>query len=309
MTQIVEAHFRVSGQYQMVLNEGTDREVATPWFDNIVTNGGLDRLSVAGPSVLAFCSVGTGTNAAVAGDTALQTYLSSVARTSVGDTSSGASAYVLKATAVFTWALGAVVGNLAEVGISWVTGGGSLFSRARIMDGAGASTTLTVTAADQLTVRYALTFTVPMTDITGSVTLSGTSYGYTGRPAGTSSWAGLSSIVGNNTAYAPFRPDAANVYVYQSTSVIGAITGYPSGTSVSVATVTPGSYTSGTFTQDHTISWSTTQGNASGGIKCMSLRLGFGGGSFHDYQYSFGTVIPKDNTKTMTMVMRSTWGR
>ena len=57
---------------------------------------------------------------------------------------------------------------------------------------------------------------------------------------------------------------------------------------------------------DTTITIAPANGNAAGGIVCMTLGFGNSLGSF---QYRFTTPIPKDNTKTFTLVTRYAWGR
>jgi hypothetical protein len=263
------------GQYRCVLNEGTERERDTGWFDNLITDIGLDRLAVVSPNIISFASIGTGTNAPANADTQLQAWVAS-ATTPVLDTNAniGSPTYAGEIQVHWVYAQGAVVGNMAEVGVGWATGGVSLFSRARILDGSGNPTTLTVVSLDQLTVYYKLTVTPQITDVTGSVSISGTSYDYTGRLANAATFmANLSSVLtaGGGRWGLPSSAGGFAMKTY-STQTLGAITTVPS---------------------SMVLEWANTQAT---------------------FQYSLaatsgGAALPKDNTKTFTIVGRFAWDR
>jgi hypothetical protein len=215
----------------------------------------------------------------------------------------------------WVYAQGAVVGNMAEVGVGWATGGVSLFSRARILDGSGNPTTLTVVSLDQLTVYYKLTVTPQITDVTGSVSISGTSYDYTGRLANAATFmANLSSVLtaGGGRWGLPSSAGGFAMKTY-STQTLGAITTVPTGTASNAQSGdgTVGSYSPGQKYLDGTFTASPSQGNSSGGIGSMVLEWANTQATF---QYSLaatsgGAALPKDNTKTFTIVGRFAWDR
>lgn len=138
---------------------------------NLVLNSGIARATsnsggITSDSLLTNCVVGAGTDTPLVTDTLLQ---SQVAASPNGARQSGTVSYDEMADEItcttvmrYTFALGAVIANLSEIGIkpSSVT---DLFSRALIVDGSGDPTTITVTADDQLIVDYTLTGTIGRT--------------------------------------------------------------------------------------------------------------------------------------------------
>lgn len=299
---------KISGEFRCVLNEGTDREISTPWFDNLVLNSGLDRLGIRSgvPNVFLWLSIGTGTTAPTNTDTTLQAFVASVSAMTIdSQTNAGSTTYAGIAILHHVFAQGAVVGNMAEVGIGWASGGGSLFSRALIVDGGGSPTTLTVTSLDQLTVYYKVTHTPVVTDLTSTVTISGTSYGYTCRLAQAASF--MNAMVNDFGTLGIAVPSVNNTIVYPSTSTLGALTSTPSGTATSPCTsVASAAYTNGNFYVDNTYTWGPTAGNSAGGIGGLLLSNANQTGQF---QWNFPTPIPKDNTKTLTLIVRWAWSR
>lgn len=315
MTDIlIEERVRISGEYRLVLNAGTPRERDTGWFKNMVLDNGLNMLGSGPSSIFANCSVGTGTAAPAAGQTTLGTYLAQkLGTSSTAATNVGTPTYAGQFTSSYTFAQGAVIGNIAEVGIGPGTLGTNLFSRSRIVDGSGTPTTLTVVALDQLTVYYRVTVTPVVTDATGSFLISGVSYNYTTRlgMAGT-----FMSAVGSYTSSDRFGAviiGAGNLTAaYPAASTLGAITATPSGSPSQASSYSLAAYSTGTFYNDTSIVWSIGQGNTLGGIGtvfvnwgCPSAGLVVRGGS----QISFSPAIPKDNTKVLTLVFRVAWSR
>lgn len=308
-------NLKFQGFFRCVLNEGTDREVDTGWFENLVLDIGLDRLAqTTAPVVFSWSSIGTGTNTPLVSNTSLQAFVADSSSITVDSQfNDGPTNYPSEFQAHYTYAQGAVVGNMAEVGIGWASGGGSLWSRSRILDGSGNPTTLTLISLDQLTIYYRLVCTNPTADVTGTVTISGTPYAYVGRMANAASFAAdlfslLEGGVGVEWGQVVGSSSPANNVVksYDSSSVLGAITGEPSGTSETSGSSSVASYTNGTFLRDSTITLSPSQGNLSGGIGAMLLNYS---ATEFQFQFSFTPPIPKTNTETLTLTARLSWGR
>ncbi len=309
----LNVHSKLTGEYRCVLNEGTERERSTGWMPNLVLDAGLDRIGSGSLGFFNYCSVGTGTTVPAISQTGLVTWLASVGSPSATATNLGSTTYAGQLTVAYTFAQGAVVGNIAELGVGWATGGGSLFSRSLIVDGAGSATTLTVVALDQLTVYYRLTNTPVITDLSSTVTISGTSYSYTGRLSGATNFFSSSTSF-TNWAGGPLKaPPASPIghYSYPSTSTIGALTTVPSGTATDLTgcTVSNGSYTNGNYYRDSTITLPPSIGNSAGGIGALSIAFGNSPVNEGVWQFAFATPIPKDNTKTLTLTLRYSWGR
>lgn len=295
--------------YRLVLNAGTANETDTGWMDNIITDQGLDAFAT--PTVLgnwlAYASVGTGTTTPVAGDVALVTPLASTNNVvNTGSSNTGSPNYYGRLDRSWTFAQGAVVGNIAEMGVGTSSGGTGLFSRARIVDGTGTPTTLTVTAIDQLTVYYRIQITPDLTDSSGTVTISAVGYPWTSRIGACSSFGSNLSNLTGQSGIALVR----YVIPYAAGASLGAITGTLSGTiGTGVVNGAYSAYTPGSLYQDYTLSYTTSQMNVSGGIGGLVVNIGNSTNYWQAYQFVFSTPIPKDATKTMTLVMRTSWSR
>lgn len=300
---VVELKATVKGRYKMeaVREDGTRRLLAG-WFDNLVTNNGLDLLAT-NANWAVNCLVGSGNTAPTNSDTTLVSFVAATNATPVGDTSSVQSSppYFGTSTRTYRFAIGVATGNLSEVGIGPNNTNSSLFSRALILDGGGSPTTITVLSSEALDVTYQLQQYVPTVDVTGTVTINAVSYAYTARAA---------QATGSTWAIA-FTGDTAGINagitVYNGT--IGAVTALPSGSSASSGAVVVGSYTSGTKHIDSTVSFSLTQGNVSSGISAVAFNCGVGRLSMGAYQVGFTPSLPKDSSHTMTLVFRQSWDR
>lgn len=303
-----EIGLKFKGRFKCVLNEGTDREVSTGWFHNLVLDSGLDRFATTSPNLFTWACVGTGTNAPANSDTTLQSYVASTSNLLFDSgTNAGPSTYVAQCQMHWTYTLGSVVGNMAEVGVGWASGGGSLWSRALILDSGGSPTTLTVTSSDQLIVYYELTCTPTLTDVTGTIAISGTNYNYTGRISNCASFGNSLFSALNGSGSAPSQLTGPNCY---ATQILGAITSTPAGSAAGGGTNSPASYTNGTKHRDNTISWGPLEGDSAGGVGAITINAG----GIGQFQYSFaaasgGAVIPKDATKTMSLTFRVAWDR
>lgn len=318
---------RVSGRLRVqLLTVGGEVRVDTGWFKNLITDQGLDWFGVfayttfngGGYATLpGMCTVGTGNTTPSPADTALvaplgisNAWLNPPGAASPQYTQSyvvGPPDYI-SAVGTHTFTLGSIVGNIAEIGLGVQATTGattlSLFSRALIVDGGGSPTTIAVTSADQLVVTYELRMYLNLTDTSYSVTISGTSYSGVVRRS--------NSTTMNATVVVPIDKPNPGIVGYSSPSItfyngtIGAVTGVPSGTASSTYSNAPQpSYTSGTYTKSYTFSFSTAQGNLSGGISAFVFKIG----AFGQWQFSVSPPISKDATKTMTLQVAVSWAR
>jgi hypothetical protein len=142
---------QLTGHVRAVLRDTTGRVKQTVETDNLITTAGrnaiverLDSSPATGqPSHMA---IGTGTNAAAAGDTTLQTELDRNALTS-----NTASANVL--TMVGDWAAGDGTGAITEAGVLNAASNGTLYSRAVF-------SVINKAAGDTLSIQWTYTLTV-----------------------------------------------------------------------------------------------------------------------------------------------------
>ena len=295
-------HFGLKGHYTLDVL-GPDGNVrASAAFDNLITNLGLDQLSTG--TSLSYCSVGTGTTTPANSDTALAAYLAETP-TSVwsGNSFAGSPTFAATYTKTYQFAAGSVVGNIAEVGVGSAAGGTSLFSRARVLDGGGSPTTLSVTSADTLQVTYRVTLVPPTGNIgSGSVSISGTSHTFTSRvyrcanldlgsilSAGFASL-GIADIFPTVTAH-PAVDDTSPAY---------------SGGARSSGTAERAAYVAGSRTHEYTITVPIDNANYAGGITYVSI--GAGGHRF-SVGYLLSPAVMKTSSQVFTLNVRLTWNR
>jgi len=270
------------------------RRILADWFDNLITDNGLDLFG--GSSYLAYCQVGSGSTTPANGNTALASFVAGTSTTQSSSQGAQASApYFCWRQKQFRFAAGVAAGNLAEVGIG-ASNSGNLFSRALILDNVGSPTTITVLGDEVLDVTYELRVYPPTTDWTGTVTLDSVSYSVTGRAAGVISntyWA-MAAVGSNNSL--------VSCAAYNGS--IGAITTIPSGTPGSVSSLSTGSYSAASLQKSGSLVWDLNSGNLSGGITAMLMTFGAG-----SYQFGFSPAIPKNNTKVLSLDVKTSWAR
>lgn len=286
----------------------------TGWFPNLITDRGIDIYGVDNIPV-SICAVGTGNATPLVTDTSLQSLLASVSNNiSRSLTAQGSSPYYASIIHTHQFGFGAATGNLSEVGIG--TGTTSLFSRALILDGVGAPTTITVLSNEALSVTYELRQYVPLTDVTGTINIGGVDYNYTIRASNATNpdvW-GWQWVPGNTASVGPSTIGAA---VTAYTGVIGTITGSPAGTSNGQGSATNGTYSNGTGYFDTGWNWAIGDANLGGGIRSVRWQCGYqsfigspaGPRGRGAYQIDFGASIPKDNTKVFQLGIRHAWTR
>jgi hypothetical protein len=307
----------VEGRIRMVATklDGSQRTLAD--FRNLITDAGLNRMGIG--QFRNTCVVGTGSNAPSVSDSQLQT---TRARTSAnapnipGATAQSSPPYFAQTSTGFRFSVGSASGNLTEVGIGWSTGSGlndyQLWSRALIKDENGNPTTVTVLGDEVLDIYYSMRIYPPTLDETYQINIGGETYNCISRAASVTST--LHWGVPNERVLFTSLP--GGVGVTTTNGLIGAITGSPSGNSVSFsssASITNLGYVNNSLQQDATFNWGLDQGNLPGGIRSVHYQTLVGA-----YQTQFTrttprddgtTTIDKDNTKVLSIGFRVGWGR
>jgi hypothetical protein len=304
---------RMRGRYRLRVwrSDGTlARE--TPWFDNVITNGGLDLFGARSAAV-AFCLVGTGSTAPAVTDTGLTTFLASTSTVTTGSTAaSGTSPYMAYSQFTYRFAAGVATGNISEVGVGNSATNTNIFSHALILDGTGTPTTITVLSTEALDVTYQIQNFPPLVDVNSSVTLSSTTYTTLIRASqagAAQSWAlsaggGGAALDGAGLGYG----SGFSLMSTYSTQTLGAITGTPAGSASLVPVPSVQAYTTGNYYRDTNLNFALGDGNSAGGVGSMILACGASGRS-GQFQVSFTPVIPKDGSHIMTMIVRHTFAR
>lgn len=285
---------------EAIKRDGTRRVVAD-WFPNIILNSGLNRMGT-NTTVLG-AMVGTGTSTPTATQTALDaqiayTTTNVVAATFAADTTNN---YVSRFE-TFRFAEGVAAGNLAEIGVGWSSG--NCFSRARILDGGGAPTTITVLSDETLDVTYELRI-YPMTaDVTGSMTLNAISYSYVLRTAQLSlSPSAFFSFVSSASGVGNVSSMTLNSEARTGAGALGDIYSAAGGSgSVDAGSVTAVAYTNNSLQRTIRYIWGLTNGTTP--FYNIDFRTAIG-----CFKASFSPQIPKSGSNILTLDITVTWAR
>ena len=146
----------------LVENKITGLTSETKWMANLVLNSAFTLVSSSSSSVTWRIELGTGSAPPTIADNALEAFLVKRTATSSGlingaSTSFSSPVYSTSNGFDFVFSLGAVVGNLSEIGLSL---NDTLVTRALITDELGDPTTITVGANDILTVKYLIGYDI-----------------------------------------------------------------------------------------------------------------------------------------------------
>jgi len=326
---IVNTHAAVKGRYTLRVERPGVGVVSETAFDNLITDSGLDHLgtmlfsNVGTGSVVYWSHLGTGTSPPSTTDTSLEAPVANgVARNGSGVTISlgqsrdnfyGEDPPRVRRTVTFTctYPLGAIVGNLSEVGVGPGTDStpGELFSRARILDSMGNPTTVTATADDVVVLVYKLT--VDFTGkSSGSVTVAGTTYNYetdlSAETAYTGANAATSVYAVNTSGNGPAQGNVG--YLTTMSAWVSPSTSYSWAGSSGIATATYAAYTPGDHYRDVTVRLTT--GTGSPGIQGLRINRGNTGAlSGISWRIRFSAPIPFTSSQQFQVTLRSSWGR
>lgn len=307
----VDSRAKVGGEYMIQVFEPKNGRVElvreTGWFDNLITNFGLNNIG-KNTALGTNCRVGTGNTAPAFTDTQLVAQIAGTADwSSPSLVLAGAPDYQSTYSLTYEFPQGAVVGNIAEIGIGAAATGANLFSRALIVDGVGNPVSIPVTAIQILRVTYRLSMYPSLTDATGTVNIGGTNYNY------------ISRLCDRGLVRSPiflgiiFQGRFASFY----DGDIGAVTAAaPSGASAIASASAFNAYVDGNFYLQFSASLNISQGNFAGGIRSAKIEITNGGNtvvSLKD-QIRFGSVatdatIPKTATNQLSLPFRFSWAR
>lgn len=279
-------------------------------FNNLITNAGLDFIGAGAASTATdFCRASTNADAPLITDTSLVNTVGSSSDQGVSTltNSGGSPEWFYQMERVYTFAIGAVVGNIAKLGIFSAASGGTMFSVALIKDLNGEPTTISLTASDQLIVTWQLRKYINITPVTGNINIEFdavmTSVAYEIKPAN----------LGNASTFYYFSANQSagsinnSRFIFES-QTLGGVTGGPGGASI-VLGGNLSAYSNGNFYRDFTVLAPPNSGNFATGIGSLCYA-GFGGvASVMGYQISFNPKLPKTSDKTLSLPFRVSWGR
>lgn len=275
------------------------KEVVAPWQDNLILDSGLDNLG--GSNWMRRCDLGAGSSPPAAEDTALESLLG----TRVYSSFSAGPTHPDYASVVGEWVFpqGEATGIISELGVGPTSG--FLTTRALVRDENGAPTTITKGPIDSLTVTYMIREYPDKGDQTYEVTNPHTSqvYSVTSRTIGGTGqdrlvkWHENGPNWGNNLSSRRSAASSDPMAPWDSTSYtnVGAAT-----------TASEVSYIPGSYYRDLVNVWNEGSGNLPGGI--VSIRPASTNNT-GKIQAQFDPPIDKDDTKTLSITTRKSWGR
>jgi len=284
----------LSGRYKLErITPKGDVELAADWFDNLITNQGLDMYSgdITNFDQLArYCFVGTDSTPPNALDTDLLGFVAQEDGGLVIVQSYSLSPRYYSAVFTYTFDVGAVVGNISELGVGdEYFGTRKVFSRALIKDGVGSPTTISVAADEALRVTYEIRFNLPTSDFLFTVD----GYDFVVKLANANT---AGAVIGNDWSNAVFR------YPRTYPGAVGAtIDGIPAGNPIDIGTSLD-TYVLGSYTRTGKLVATVDQANFS--ILAFSWGLGV-----CTWQCSVSPAVVKDNTKQLELGVQLTWAR
>ena len=280
------------------------------WFDNIITNYGLNAINNATVQTLADnCHVGEGTTPAVVGDTSLETWVAGTVGQGAGATKAafGPTPYYNNYIQTKRFGEGVAEGNISEVGMNNnYQSNTNMYSRALVSDGAGGTTTVPVLSTEWLDIVYEHRIYHDLTtaDATGSVLFSGVSYDYIMRCA----WSGSYQSYWDASDCRAILIRASGLYGLRgggTGTTLGAVTaGISNNGYDGCDTIGGGTYSAGTYTRDSYMTYGLNDGNFTGGLKAYDFFSGQG-----SHQIIWDPILPKNTSSVMTINHRIAWAR
>lgn len=147
-------HSRIAGRYKMVVRR-TDNSIRleTAWFDNLVTNLGMNQIATTGPELCTQCYIGRSANVPAITDSQLGSIISTANSVSVPTyTFFDGDEPFWRAYKIFTFNAGNATGDVREVGVGPTPV--TLFSRALVQGVEEVPITITVLSDEKLEVYY-----------------------------------------------------------------------------------------------------------------------------------------------------------
>lgn len=289
--------FGLAGRYKITRRTPElDVIEESPWFNNIITNQGLDYIGET--SFLSRCRVGSGSATPLATDTALQSPVA-ITATVVDTTATYSSSSPYWSAVIVTWrfAVGDAAGNLSEVGIFATDDANSCGSRALILDEFGDPTTITVLSNEILDVTYEARTYMLEDDITGSATIGEDDYDWTLRGALAAGGGQYGLFLSGAAIQGGLTPCSGN---------IGTVTGEPTGQGAQVLG-TVNSYVTGTYNRSQVFTFGLESNNFD--WQSLFFQTIVTSGTGPKFQIQLDPVLEKTNTKVVTLLLEVSWAR
>ncbi|OTG58868.1 hypothetical protein B9T36_11055 [Acinetobacter sp. ANC 4204] len=291
----VNMHSQIGARFKLIAHKGDGVATKeTEWFNNIVLDTGLARMSVG--TWISRCCVGTGNTTPAVTQTALASFLAST--TSINSTSTElqttTTPYYRGVTLTWRFSEGVAAGNISEVGMGW--GNTTLWNRALVLDANGNPTTITVLSDEYLDVVAEIR-EYPTLSTTGSFTL----VDKLGATLSTHTYTGSTYMIAPSATFAQITSGGLIIY---SGVKNDSVTASPT---TSVGTVTGGSDSYPTSTSIQTV-YTCALATANGTHQSFRVQMSGLLGSFY-YKFQISPTITKTSTQIMAYTAAMTWGR
>lgn len=286
---MIKQKFEVEGFYTFEIKNHTTGKVRKVGpCKNLITNQGMNSFGgVPRVYTLANCFVGTGTSSPTFLDTDLAAKVNAMATnaSALVGVNEGSPNYSSLLTVPYNFAVGAVVGNISEVGVGvGVLSGGNLtinflFSRSLIVDANGNPVTITVFADESLTVQY-YERSYPNLSDTASIVVdstTGISHTLTSRIYSAATFrntnGGVIAATGGSANDQVFTHTQTNISTPVALSPITSSTPFTGSTNISGGAVVKNlqPYVSDSFSRTSTISLNLAAANSANGIHGIAL--------------------------------------
>ncbi len=287
-------------KFQVTRPDGTTRVLAD-WSPNLILDAGLNRIGTGG--FMTHCMVGGSSAAPSNGQTSLITKYADtegILGDSFGIELASNYCYIRR---TYRFAAGVAAGNLSEVGVGWSTT--LCFSRALIVDMAGIPTTITVLSDEILDVTYEFRMYWPLVDGSATLTVNSDSYNVVSRASNVGEWhlAVLQRFVGSGSNSISPIHFGVQAFTGGVPSDLGAITVGPGMTGMESGTLSFGaSYVNNSYERGYVGTFPPTPVILPITAIKFTTVLGI-------YKLSIDPAIPKNNTNTFSISVKSQWAR
>ncbi len=303
-------HVQFGGRYRLQVFHG-DTDILlqdTGWFDNLITNNGMDLLGATYHDM--YCYLGSETAAPQVTDTSITSLLGSSTLFSDGTGVQVTTApYYGWHSRSFTFGIGAIVGTIGQVAVG--SSATNLFSKARLTNTSGTPTTLTLGGIDRLVLTYELRQYIDTSDHTYTIDVNGVS---------TSSLTRIAQLntthYDGNRIWAPTmdrgcRSEYLDRHMYYggTSPFVGAITALPLGTEQFGNTYGWYAYTSGNYYCDLYFIVDTTSGEHSYTAAHFAPNNSSSRACGGSWQFSLEPAVAKTQYQNFRLEARMSWAR
>lgn len=229
----------ISAHWRLILRN-RDGSIArdTGWFKNVITNVGMSRIVryddfPSTVSWLSYLAIGNGTGTPAFTDTALFGSQLGDRQVWTGGTVTGFAASYFYSRTYARWPTGNGTGTISEVAGFSKSTGGEMFNHALLVDSGGSPTTIVKGADQSLDVYLELRNYPNLSDVSGTIDISGTSYDYVIRPyyftAGSIHWSANAIEDINSTSTHHWAYTNQGLIATNTQTVTGSSLGYATG--------------------------------------------------------------------------------